>query len=83
MAKLQRMRWEVTLQDKSREESSGQIIKGPVSHMYHLGLLDAIRNQLRLFQAENESTKMFLGSSQNFPDLKNHIGLHCQEEGPN
>ena len=26
---------------------------------------------------------MFWASSQNFPDLKNHIGLHCQEEGPN
>ena len=26
---------------------------------------------------------MFWVSSQNFPDLKNHIGLHCQEEGPN
>lgn len=51
--------------------------------MYHLGLLDAIRDQLRLFQAENESIKMFLGGSQNFPDLKNHVGLHCQEEGPN
>lgn len=26
---------------------------------------------------------MFLGSSQNFPDLKDHVVLHCQEESPN
>ena len=26
---------------------------------------------------------MFWASSQNFLDLKNHIGLHYQEEGPN
>ena len=26
---------------------------------------------------------MFWASSQTFPDLKNHIGLHCWEEGPN
>lgn len=26
---------------------------------------------------------MFLGHSQNFPDLKDHILVHCQEESPN
>lgn len=49
--------------------------------MHHLGLLDAIRNQLCFKQ--NESVKIFLGSLQNFPDLKNHIRRRCQEEGPN
>lgn len=49
--------------------------------MYHFGLLDTVRNQLCFKQ--NESVKLFLGSLQNFPDLKNHIRRRCQEEGPN
>ena len=46
MSELQETRWEVTLRNESREESHGQILKVPVSHMYHVGLLDTIQNQL-------------------------------------
>lgn len=47
MSELQEARWEVTLRDEFREESHRQIIKVPISHMYHVGLLDIVKNQLR------------------------------------
>lgn len=52
--------------------------------MYHVRLLDTIKNQLwQKFKAANESMKVFLSSSRNFSDLKDRIELLCQEESPN